>query len=640
VGGNHSGIPTVQGAMYFDVSYSGKPLVFVGSLGVLPRQLPSGANSAFKKILPGDRIIMVGGAIGRDGIHGANFSSLSLEETALATFVQSGDPLTQKRLHDFLLYARDQEWYHAITDNGAGGLSSSIGEMALEGNGAFVDLTSCPVKYSGLAPYELMISESQERMTLAVPPKYRDVLLRVAKAYGILAVDLGYFENTGFLQIEYERRCVALLDLAFLRDTPRLKLKAYWEGSCTREFWSQDLVEAFLPRLSLEAFEVLTCEGAYGDILETLLKAPNIASKQKWVSSYDQEVQGATHLKPYTGKTGEGPSDSAVLWLYPHGGSEDSGIVVGGGFAPRISLKDPYLMAYYAVDEAVRNVVASGGDPRVCCLLDNFCWPDPVSSSQNPHGSYHLGQLVRACQGLFDICKQYRLPLVSGKDSMKNDFRGKNPQGQSLYIRVLPTLWITAITRVSLEHTLSTDFKSAGALLYLLGESIPSSSTPLYGLAGSELLEWYDLGRTPLALSESTTLPAPKWEAHPMRYERYYQACQKDLLLSGHDLSEGGFLVALVESMIGGDLGACVELPSSLSSFTLLSFLFNETPGRFLVSVAPEQQEAFESHFQGEAFFQVGRVSCEPSLVLKQGGRIREEKRLSLLRQAWKGTKE
>jgi phosphoribosylformylglycinamidine synthase len=603
-GGNKSGIPTVNGAFFFDRDYAGKPLVFVGTVGVMPPVLPDGRASSEKKLSPGDRIVMVGGAIGADGIHGATFSSQELDESAPATAVQIGDPLTQKRMADFLLEARDQGLYAAITDNGAGGLSSSVGEMAQMSNGAAIDLSLCPVKYPGLAPWELMVSESQERMTVAVPPAKLEAFLALANRRGVIATDIGAFDTSGELRVSYGKDVVGVLPLAFLHGSlPQMQLTAIWHGPQERVPWSPTTVLKEKRRPAPQRVK---------ESLLALVQTPNITSKEKWVRAYDHEVQAATHMKPFAGAQADGPSDAGAIWLYPHGGSFDAGVAVGCGLAPRLSPIDPYRMAQFAVDEAVRNVVAAGGDPDTLCLLDNFCWPDPVASPKNPMGAYKLGQLVRSCQGLYDICLAYGAPLVSGKDSMKNDFRGKDRRGEEIAVSCLPTLLVTAMAKTRMGASPGTAFKAAGDLVYLLG--VKSAQ----GLAGSEYARLYalpdDLGPS-ISLSRNLAL-----------YRKIYRAMGAGLLASAHDVSEGGLLVAVAESMIGGRLGAQVYLPAAAD------VLFNEAPGRFIVSVAASAKTRFEQAFKGSELHLIGHVTAEEKL--SSAGQ--EDISLSEIVAAWK----
>lgn len=600
-GGNKSGIPTVNGAIFFDRDYAGKPLVFVGTVGVMPHHLPDGRAAAEKSILPGDRIFMIGGAIGADGIHGATFSSLEMNENAPATAVQIGDPLTQKRVMDFLLEARDLGLYRAITDNGAGGLSSSIGEMATMSGGATLDLALCPVKYPGLQPWELMISESQERMSLAVPPEHAEAFKKLAHARDVSASDLGMFTDDGFLHVLYDGKTVGKLALDFIHDSlPPLQLTAKWQGAKPRAAWSAT---------SNLRTQRMAEPASISAALCMLLQTPNITSKEKWVRAYDHEVQAATETKPFCGIHADGPADAGVIWLKPHGGAETATAVIGCGLAPRVSLHDPYQMAQYAVDEALRNIVAAGGDPDMCCLLDNFCCPDPVLSAKNPDGDTKLGQLVRTCEGLYDICCTYGAPLVSGKDSMKNDFRGKDKRGEHIDISILPTLLVTAMARGQTGFSVGSDFKQAGDVIYLLGYNQA-------GLAASEYARLFD--------TSDETLPLCQPEQNILLYRKLHNALQQKLLHSIHDLSDGGLLVALAESMIGGRLGAKIEGIDP-------QFYFNEAPGRFIVSVPKMEQESFEALLQGLPCQRIGETLQTPHLALSE-----ETIALDDLLHAWK----
>ena len=386
---------------------------------------------------------MVGGRIGRDGIHGATFSSLALDESSPLSAVQIGDPITQKKMSDFLLEARDQGLYRAITDNGAGGLSSSFGEMARACGGVRLELEHAPLKYHGLEPWEILLSESQERMSLAVPPGHYDALAALARRREVEVTALGVFTDDGAVEVRYADRLVALIDLEFLHEgLPEMVLQARWEP----------------PRAARSA----PPPAPPGDVLPRLLADPNIASKEALVRQYDHEVQALTVGKPFVGRCMDGPSDGAVLQPRP-----DSlrGITVTHGICPWYSAWDTYHMAMCAVDEAVRAHVACGGDPDRMAALDNFCWPDPIAAPDNPDGAYKLAQLVRAARGLRAACLAYKLPLISGKDSMKNDAVVDGRR-----ISVLPTLLVSVLGIIEdLRCSVSSDFKQAGDRIFVVG---------------------------------------------------------------------------------------------------------------------------------------------------------------------------
>ncbi len=573
-GGNKSGIPTVGGAMHFDANYAGRPLVFCGTVGVMPQTLEDGREGTLKDAKAGDLIVVIGGAVGADGIHGATFSSQELRHDSPATAVQIGDPITQKRVNDFLVQAQKQCLYNCITDNGAGGLASSVGEMATLTGGARLDLSKCPLKYPGLAPWEIMISESQERMTLAIPPKNWEAFLALARDCNVEAHSLGEFNDSGLLEVFFAKQLVGLLDLEFLhRGVPSMELKAVWNGPKERPRWFPTLCK---PKLRIEDL---------GECLLKLLASENIASKAAWVEQYDQEVQAATYTKPFVGKRQRVPGDGAVLGLAPHGGEETNAIAIGHGLAPTLSLHDPYIMAQYSVDEAIRNVVAAGGEIQTLCLLDNFCWPDPVQSKTNPEGVYRLGQLVRTCRGLYDTALAYGTPLVSGKDSMKNNFKGFDREGRRLEMAILPTLLITAMAKTDVRFTTTPEFQNPGDVVYCLGGTGDET------LLGSELAELFEL---PLeTLAPLCALDAADLTLNARLYQTLHASLSAGEIQSCHDVSEGGILTALCEGLFEGGVGLDlqVETPNPLTT------LFHQGPGRMVVSVSPAKESALIRRF-------------------------------------------
>ncbi|TAL53452.1 MAG: hypothetical protein EPN86_04400, partial [Nanoarchaeota archaeon] len=395
-GGNKSGIPTVNGSYFFDQKYLGRPLVFCGTIGLMPKKA-AGKDTSTKKAKPGDKVVMVGGRIGKDGIHGATFSSAELNESSPMAAVQIGDPITQKKMSDALLEARDLGLIESVTDNGAGGLSSSIGEMALQAGGCEFDLSLAPLKYPGLSPWEILLSEAQERMTLAISPKNLEAFLELMRSRAVECAVLGEFTASGIFHAKYGSSTVAYIDLSFLHDgLPPMKLEA-------------DNPEEEIPAVKKKTVQI---KGALLELLSDL----TICSKEYTIRQYDHEVQARTIVKPLVGA--DGPSDAAVLKIL-----YDSwkGLIVSNGLCP--SIVDSYAMAQCALDEAVRNAICVGADPKSIVVLDNFCWPDPVQSASNPDGRQKLGRLVQACKGLKDAAVAYQTPFISGKDSMKNDFR-------------------------------------------------------------------------------------------------------------------------------------------------------------------------------------------------------------------------
>jgi phosphoribosylformylglycinamidine synthase II len=597
-GGNQSGIPVVAGAFLFDEGYLGKPLVFCGTGGILPARV-RGKRGWKKGVRPGDCAVMVGGRIGKDGIHGATFSSEALSESSPTSAVQIGDPITQKRMLDMILEARDLGLYRGITDNGAGGLSSSLGEMASLSGGVRIDLDACPLKYQGLEPWEILVSESQERMSLAVPPRDVKALLSLAGRRGVEATVVGEFTDSGLVEVLAGGKPVGLIDLAFLHDgLPIMELQAEW-----------------VP-LRAES-SALPPVGELRHFMRALLSEPNIASKEAWIRQYDHEVQGRSVIKPFVGSRRDAPSDGAVLRVRP--GSR-RGITVTHGICPWYGEADTYHMAQCAVDEAVRAHVSLGGDPHRMAALDNFCWPDPVQGPDTPDGSHKLAQLVRACRGLADACLGFQLPLISGKDSMKNDAR---VAGRKISIR--PTLLVSLMGIIrDVRRSLSTDFKSPGDLVCLIGETRGElGGTRFESVAGQKL------GRAP-----TVRLPEA-WSS----YRRLHRAAKKGILKSCHDLSDGGLWVAFAESALGGDCGAFLSLDrvpvSPECPRDPARLLFCETPSRFLVSVAPGNWKRLKKIMGDSPCEPIGKVTDDGILSVQENGKELAALSIEEVRRAW-----
>ena len=597
-GGNKSGIPTVNGAVVFDERYLGKPLVYCGTGGIMPSEI-NGRPSHEKAARPGDLVVMVGGRIGKDGIHGATFSSEGLHEGSPATAVQIGDPITQKRMFDMLLQARDRGLYDSITDNGAGGLSSSVGEMATQSGGADIDLAKAPLKYSSLQPWEILVSEAQERMTLAVPPDELDELMALAERYQVEATVLGTFDDSGLFTVRHGGEVVALLDMDFLHDgLPPMELRARGRPVAGRD-----------PELEPEA--------DHGACLLDMLGRLNIASKEYWVRQYDHEVGGGSVVKPLMGPKQDGPSDAAVIRPLL---DRPEAVVVSNGLVPRYSDIDAGAMAANAVDEAVRNAVATGADPDRLAALDNFCWPDPVESDQNPDGAFKLAQLVEAAEALRETCLAYQVPLISGKDSMKNDYRAGD-----VTISVPPTLLVSVVGRIrDASLAVTSDAKAPGHLVYVLGLT-------RWELGGSEYLD--RLGHL------GVSVPRVRPEEFRPAYRALHQAMTKGLVASCHDCSDGGLAVTLAETAMGGRLGMDVDLARVPSEGDLADevLCYSESPGRFVVTVPGDLKDEFEALFSGMALGLVGRVTDRDRFVIRnRTGDLLLDLSLDDLIRAWK----
>jgi phosphoribosylformylglycinamidine synthase II len=548
--GNRMGIPTVNGAICFDPRYLGNPLVYCGCVGLIPR------DKVHKAARAGDLILLIGGRTGRDGIHGATFSSAELTDTHADEFshaVQIGNAITEKRCLDAILRARDDEagcLYTAITDCGAGGLSSAVGEMGAE-VGAVVDLETVPLKYAGLRYDEIWISEAQERMVLAVPPANRARFMEIMREEEVEATVIGVFGSTGGsnprLVVRYEGTVVGDLDMQFLHHgLPKRELAAEWwpeeEQARRHEGTKARRDEGTKARRDSEPEAVL-------EKLRSVLRSPNVVSKEWVIRSYDHEVQGGSVVKPLGGP-GNGPNDAAVL--RPRLDSP-RGVAIGCGLAPRLADVDPYWMAVASIDEALRNVVCVGGDPSRTAILDNFCW----GSCDGPR---RLGSLVRACQGCYDAAKAYGVPFISGKDSLNNEFAlhaadvdrlletmaryaarderdypdaGRILDATARYVRetcrlsIPGTLLISALSLIDdVCRCVTADLKRAGDRLYLVG-GLPQTSYPLREAA----------------------------DVHAVVAE----AIQGGLVRACHDCSDGGWLVTVAEMAIAGDRGADVS---------------------------------------------------------------------------------
>ena len=594
--GNRMGIPTVSGGVWFHEGYVANPLVYAGTVGLIPHEF------ATKAVHPGDAIVVAGGRTGRDGIHGATFSSAELHEESevvSSAAVQIGDAITEKRLADALLRARDRRLYRAITDCGAGGLSSAVGEMGAE-CGAEVDLERVPLKYPGLSPEEIWISEAQERMVLAVAPDKVDELLAICAEEDVEATVIGRFTASGRLVLRARGEVVGDLDLGFLHEgTPRPVRKASWKP----------------PRLPSPG-----CPAA-PDVraaLLALLAAPDVASKEWIVRQYDHEVQGLSVLKPLVGVAMDAPGDAAVLQPLPD--RSRKGLAIGAGASPRYGELDPGAMAEAVVDEALRNVVAVGGDPDRTAILDNFSWGNCEKEDR-------LGALVLAARGASRAATAYGTPFISGKDSLNNEYRVGDRT-----IAIPPTLLISALAVVpDVSRAVSMDLKSAGSRIYLLGRTRAE-------LGGSHYLAHLGLrGGAP---------PRPDLAEAPRLLRALHAALREGLAAACHDLSEGGLAVAAAEMAFGGGLGLELDLARVPVAEQLpagcdpdATRLFSESCSRFLVEVAEGSAPAFERALAGLPCAHVGRVVSPARMVVRgtRGATIADVD-VEELRRAHRGT--
>jgi phosphoribosylformylglycinamidine synthase len=592
--GNRMGIPTVNGAVYFDPRYLGNPLVYCGNVGLLPR------DKSFKEAQPGDYIVAVGGRTGRDGIHGATFSSAELtsdSEHVSGGAVQIGNAITEKMLADVILAARDRGLYSAITDCGAGGFSSAVGEMG-ELIGAEVWLDRVPLKYEGLSYTEIWISEAQERMVLSVPQPNWPEFAELCESENVEATIIGRFVPTGRLELRYDEERVADLEMEFLHGgRPPVVREARYQPPPFSELSLPDKYH-----------------WDYTDELLRILGSLNVASKEWIIRQYDHEVQGGSVVKPLVGATNSGPGDAAVL--RPVLGSR-RGLVVSCGMNPRYGDFDTYHMAASAIDEALRNCVAVGADPRRIAILDNFCWGDCEQSET-------LGSLVRAALACQEMAVALGTPFISGKDSLNNEFRYAAADGSRRSIAIPPSLLVSALGQIDdVGRAVTMDLKSAGNFLYQVGATRD------------------ELGGSHFSLVEGLSggsVPRVDPAAAKAAFTALHAAMDAGLVRACHDLSEGGLAVAAAEMAFAGNLGArlflgqaphaidldeaaqqrwqelaplvpgeTVHALASLSQAAAI-LLFSESNTRFLCEVEPERRAEFERALAGVPCGLMGEV--------------------------------
>ena len=592
--GNRMGIPTIAGAVAFHSGYVGNPLVFCGTVGIMPR------GHADAAVQPGDLVVVAGGRTGRDGIHGATFSSIELtstSETESGGAVQIGHAINEKMLTDFVLEAARQRLFHAITDCGAGGLSSAVGEMGAT-LGADVDLEKVPLKYEGLSATEVWISEAQERMVLAVAPADWPALARIAAAEGVEATPIGTFTGSGRIVLRWQGQVAGDLECRFLHEgRPRQRLASR---------------HAPLPPEPL----AWSAGASLADALLHVLALPDVASKERIVRQYDHEVQGCSVLKPLLGP-GAGPADGTVIRgvLGRH-----RGIVLGLGLRHHLGRLDPYQMAAGGIVEAIANVVAAGADPDRIALLDNFCWGD----TRRPES---LGTLVEACRACHDLAVAFATPFVSGKDSLNNVFTFTDAAGTFREISIPPTLLVTALGQLDdVRRAISPDLKAAGNRLAIVGQTRAD-------LAGSQLsLTGRVLGGD---------VPTVDVAACRSAIRAVAAASRDGLVAACHDLSDGGLVSAIAEMAIGGRLGARILLADAPAAGAAvghdLALAFAETPGRFVCEVRPEHADEFARRVGNTCWAWIGEVTSNADLEIVPPRGASTRIAVERLARAWRG---
>jgi phosphoribosylformylglycinamidine synthase len=568
--GNPMGIPTVNGALYFDKRYLGNPLVFCGTIGIIPRFI-LGKPSEEKKPQVGDYMVFVGGKTGRDGIHGVTFASLEMDKFTTSNPVQIGDPITEQMFMEAMFKARDKGLYNFVQDCGGGGLSSAFGEMA-EGLGCVIQLDQVPLKYQGLLPWEIWISESQERQAFSVPPAKYEEFKRIFEAEDVGVYKIGEITGNKKLTLKYGKVTVGEIDIDFLHEgVPKATNDATWKEATPvrNEFPAPPSLEVPLLRI---------------------LSSWNVCSKEWVVRQYDSEVQGITVIKPLQGVKNDGPGDGAVI--KPDEGSYE-GLVVSNGMNPKYGDFDPYWMAASGIDEAIRNAVCCGADPDHLALIDNFCWGNPKDPVQ-------MGRLVLACMACKEMSIPFGTPFISGKDSLNNEYRT-----DSGTISIPATLLISAIGKCDdVRKARTSYFKGAGNAIYLVGKTVDE-------LGGSHYLE--AIGKPGV----NNLVPKVDPAAFKAAYKKLHAAMMDDLVVTAHDCSEGGIAVALSEMCFSGELGASVELAKVLGAESCKRddlVLFSESNGRVIVEIPKGKESKFEKAMAGSDISRIGAVNSTKSM--------------------------
>ncbi|MFP4647007.1 MAG: AIR synthase-related protein [Candidatus Acetothermia bacterium] len=581
-GGNKSGVPTITGYSKYDNSFLGKPLVYVGALGLMPREL-DGQPAWHKDVENEDRIVMIGGRVGRDGIHGVTESSLEFGEHITSGHVQIGDPFTQKKVQDLILEARDRGLYKLIWDLGGGGLSSAVGETAEFSDGCLLDLSRIPLKYEGLNPWEILVSESQERMLLGVSPDHVGELRDLARKHDVEITDIGKFTDSGKFHIKDGEQTVAYLDLDFLHNGfPGYQLPASWS--------EPDLQEPDLDEPEDQE-----------ELLLRMLSRENVCSKEWIQRQYDHEVQGTSVIKPLVGKNPVQSDGSVIQPL----AEKDLGIALGLGNSFKYSQIDPYWMAASSLDEAIRRVLAVGGSLDHLALNDNFCWPNSIyDPDENPEGERNLGALVRANQALYRFTKAFRTPCISGKDSMFIDGNLRDSKGNLHKVSGLPALQFSAIARVP-DVNKSVDLvpQRPGDIVYILGVTRDE-------LGASEYYEM--LGHV------GANVPRLREGEAESVYQTLEKGIREEAIASCHGCYRGGIGTALAQMAIAGEVGIFVKLKNCPTDEHLRTekVLYSESPARFLVTVPPSREDEWKRMTSNVPCNKIGAVVGD-SLTVK-----------------------
>ncbi len=592
--GNRMGIPTVNGAVYFDDGYMANPLVYCGTMGIIPK------NKIEKKVNPGDLVLVVGGRTGRDGIHGATFSSIQLDQESDVSAVQIGNPIVEKKVLDTLLKARDLNLYRGVTDCGAGGLSSAVGELG-EKTGVKVQLEKVPLKYAGLSPWEIWISEAQERMVFAVPPKNKKKIIEIFKKEDVEAVVIGEFTNDQKLTLTYNGDKVADMDMKFLHDgVPKPVRPAVYK---VKQEKKQKPVKMNAAKISKN--------------IKAVLADLNVCSKEWIIRQYDHEVQGQTVIKPLQGNGIEvsGPGDAAVIWPYACVKGTKKGVVLSNGLNPQYGKINTYKMAASAIEEALRNAVAVGADVDKMSVLDNFCWG-------NPNKPEILGSLVRAANACYEMSKAFDVPFISGKDSLHNEYS----IGDKKY-SIPPALLISAMGVIeNAANTVTMPFKQEGNKVFVLGitrnELGGSVLSNINKIKGGVVPDVYPNESRPLM-------------------KKVYEAINQGLIEACHDVSEGGIATAVSEMAFSAQKGVKINVDAikCKEKMTAAEVLFSESNGRFIIEIKPENAAKVRKVFKGSVISEAGYVcDCGKIIFESVKDKIKVTEKPQILLNLWRNT--
>ena len=583
--GNRMGIPTNNGSVHFHNDFRAKPTIIVGAYGIIPTNLAQKGQAK-----TGDIVLALGGKTGRDGIHGATFSSAEMTDRTInvnSSAVQIGNAIEEKRMFDAIIEARDAGLIRAIQDCGAGGFSSAIGEMGEE-TGVKVDLSKAPLKYQGLSPWEIWVSEAQERMVLAVPQNKLKKLLDICKKYNVEAVVLGKFDNSKKLQVYFGKELVCNLEMQFLHHG-----------------LPQRIMKAVSPKVQLSVKTPVApqTEKQWIDTLKKVLENGNICSKEPIIRMYDHSVQGTNDLQPYSGQLLDGPNDAVVLRPFLN---KKCGMLISHGLNPVLNKIDPYYGSLWAAQEAVANYVATGGNYKDASLINNYIWPFPDEES--------LWSLDKSVDAVVDFMGALKIPVISGKDSLSSTYRGKDG-----VIKIPPVLCISVFGKIKdTTKTVSADFKKEGSIICLVGKQ------DLNAMGGSVYFDSNNL--------LGNNVPKNDLKLFTKTADSIYAAIQKEKLLSVHDISEGGLAVAVFEMCVGGNMGVDLDI-SKIKSQRLDFVLFNETAGCFVVEL--ESELIAKQLFKNVPFAIIGKTQKQPTFNVQSGKKTLFSVNLEGLKTVW-----